>query len=297
MPDDALWCVSARSSDHSADRRAEIGQCLAEQARPGRSVLLVTCERVELYASTSAPPHPGGARLLAGQAAARHLFRVAAGLESSVAGENEILGQVRHAFAEAGRRARLEGGLSRLFQAAIATGRRCRAGREPSGSSLAVVAARELLARLAPGSAPVLVAGAGYMGAAIASLLAAERLELLVASRTFERACAVASRVGATALPLDAAARLGPQTRGVAVALGGPWTAAFEGRLPAVVDVSSPPALGAAVSRDYVGIDALLALGAAGRRDGYVGRAERLVEADVAAYLEGSRRRLARVAV
>jgi glutamyl-tRNA reductase len=235
--------------------------------------------------------------LFAGEAAARHLFRVAAGLESTVAGENEILGQVRHAFREAASAASLDTGLARLFQAAIATGRRCRAGREPSGSSLAALAARFLLGQMTDGAAPVLVAGAGYMGSAIATTLASHRLPLIVASRSLERAGGVAERVGAIPATLEGAAALAPAARGVAVALGGPWVAEFSGPLPAVVDVSSPPALAGTRCRQYVDIDCLLATGAAAGADhDYAARAERVVESDLADYLERSGRRAKRLA-
>lgn len=105
--------------------------------------LLSTCERVELYAVGLGPDGPtsllhalsdhGGVRpgvveawatLLRGRAAARHLLRVATGLESSVLGEVDVVGQVRDAFA-AGTTAGVVGlELERLVATAVHTARR-----------------------------------------------------------------------------------------------------------------------------------------------------------------------------
>src|SRR5262245_34919408 len=98
-------------------------------------VLLSTCNRVEIYASSShkrrladpllqslcAEPHDfqPHAYLYEELHAARHLFRVAAGLDSMVLGETEITGQVKKAY-ELAHSAQLTGGtLNRLFQKAF----------------------------------------------------------------------------------------------------------------------------------------------------------------------------------
>ena len=292
----SLWCISAASGP-SADRRAEIATELAALAKRGGAVLISTCQRVELYGDTRpAPTPPSGSTTFRSEAAVRHLFRVAAGLESAAVGEAEILGQVRRAFAGAGQ---LNGRLTRLFTAAIATGRRCRAGKEPSGSSLAAVAARSLLDLVESASPTLLVIGAGYMGRALAAALAPRCPHLVVASRRLDRAAAVAGTFGATAVPLADAADLAPEVSGIAVALAARWPAQFKPRsLAAVVDLSSPPALDPTAARNYVGVDDLLA--AAGRQShssGYESRAERVVEADVAAYLDAVERRRLKVAV
>jgi glutamyl-tRNA reductase len=291
-----FWCLTADARDADAGGRARVFETLAGDVWGGESVLLSTCQRVELYGTgRPLPARPPGTRLLLGTEAARHLFRVAAGLESAVAGESEILGQVRRAYREAAARP-LDGSLARLFEAAIATGRRCRSGRGPSGSSLAALAALTLQERMPPGLGPVLVVGAGYMGAAIAAALS-PRCQVVIASRTLERALAVAARHRLTAVGLDSAEALAPQARGLAVALAAPWQARFRaGSLPPAVDVSSPPALEAAASADYTDIDALLALGSAAA-DGYAARAARVVESDLAAYLDSCRRRASEVAV
>jgi glutamyl-tRNA reductase len=291
-----LWCISAAGGPN-ADRRAEIATQLTPLSERGGAVLISTCQRVELYGDTlPAPSPPPGSTTFRSEAAVRHLFRVAAGLESAAVGEAEILGQVRRAFAGAGQ---LNGRLTRLFTAAIATGRRCRAGKEPSGSSLAAVAARSLLDLVESASPTLLVIGAGYMGRALTAAMAPRCAELVVASRSLDRAAAVAGTFGATAVRLDEAANLAPEVSGLAVALAAKWPAQFEPRsLAAVVDVSSPPALDSKAARYYVGVDELLsAAGRQSRSSDYAARAERVVEAEVAAYLDAVERRRLKVAV
>jgi glutamyl-tRNA reductase len=292
----SLWCISAARA-LSSDRRGEIATQLASGSRRDGAVIVSTCQRVELYGDRSpVPAPPKGSTTFLGEAAVRHLFRVAAGLESAAVGEAEILGQVRRAFTEA---VPLNARLTRLFTAAIATGRRCRAGKEPSGSSLAAMAARSLLERIVSANPTVLVVGAGYMGRAVAAALAPRCADLVVASRSLDRATAVARSFGASAVGLDDAVAVALKADGLVVALAGKWEARFEPEsLAAVVDVSSPPALESRAARDYVDVDGLLS--AATRQSScneYAARAERVVEADLVAYLEGVQRRRLQVAV
>ena len=111
-------------------------------AVPGveEAALLSTCNRTELYAMADddgravadwLASHPGDAGDLHGYlyhhsdaAAARHLFRVATGLDSLVLGEPQILGQVKDAWAMARGAGALGGTLDRLFQNAFATAKR-----------------------------------------------------------------------------------------------------------------------------------------------------------------------------
>lgn len=107
-------------------------------------LVLGTCERFEIYATTRHCLVPDWAsmlsqwfhvpaallsshlRTLGGSAAAEHLLRVAAGLESRIIGEAQILGQVRDAFAAAQDMNALDAELSTLARAAIRTGKRVR---------------------------------------------------------------------------------------------------------------------------------------------------------------------------
>ncbi len=143
--------------------------------------------------------------------AARHLFRVAAGLDSVVFGEAQILGQVQAAM-ESPETARVAGSLlTRLFQNALAAGKRVRAETEIGRGSASVVgAALELLRNemtAGPGSLAGLTAvvvGSGETGSLIARLLRKEGLErLLVVNRTVERAQALDSDLGGVAHGMD----------------------------------------------------------------------------------------------
>jgi glutamyl-tRNA reductase len=143
----------------------------------------------------------------ASEDAARHLCRVAAGLDSLVLGEAEILGQVGDAL-EAGMAAGTVGpGLALLFRAAITAGRRARAetaiGANPAtASSMALALAEGVLGDLR--AREVLVVGAGRIG--LQTLKAAERrgiVRVAVANRTKERALEVSGRFGATAHDLS----------------------------------------------------------------------------------------------
>jgi glutamyl-tRNA reductase len=205
------------------DLAAGIVRRLARQGH--EAVALSTCNRTELYiAGPDARTARRGAEaelaLLGADAAlyrhededaARHLFRVAAGLDSLVAGETQILGQVRaaHALAlEAGASGRT---LNRLFQQAIETGRRVRTetevARHPvSVPSVAVELARRELGDLAGRSA--LVVGTGSMGQLVAlNLLHRGVGRLTVAGRTASRAAELALRLDAEWIQLDDLAR------------------------------------------------------------------------------------------
>lgn len=138
-------------------------------------------------------------------AAIRHLFRVAAGLDSAVLGEGEILRQVRTAW-EAAHAEEVDGPiLAHLFRLAAETGKRVRnetqiAQGTTSLSQAAVAMAAERLGSLA--GRTTLLVGAGEMGEAMATALSAAPAAgpVLVANRTWDRATALASRCGGQAV-------------------------------------------------------------------------------------------------
>ena len=153
-------------------------------------------------------------------AAVSHLFEVAAGLESAVLGESEILGQVRTAWetaqAEGGARATL----NLLFRHAVETGKRARTetsiGRHTASvSHAAVEMATERLGTLA--GKRVLVVGAGDMGEGVAvALVGAGATDIVVTNRTEARAMQLAQRVGGSIVPF---AELGDALRSADVLL------------------------------------------------------------------------------
>ena len=139
--------------------------------------------------------------------AARHLFRVTAGLESMIVGEHEIQGQVKRAH-ESARETGTTGPLSnRLFSAALQTGRRVRAETaiarsHVSLSSVAVELAERLLGEL--GGRPVVVIGAGETSELTAQALAARGVATtFIANRHADRARSVAARFGGSGVGLD----------------------------------------------------------------------------------------------
>jgi glutamyl-tRNA reductase len=192
----------------------------------GEVVVLSTCHRTEVYLTAErfhgavqdvrnflsehafTPPEEFSDHMYTyfDGAAASHLFGVAAGLDSVVVGESEILGQVRDAW----ERARAEGTtgprLDALFRHAVVTGKRVRSetaiGRGTTSVAQAAVAmASEHLGSMA--GARVLVLGAGDTGESMAvALSGAGAADVLVANRTWDRALALASRVGGRAVQL-----------------------------------------------------------------------------------------------
>jgi glutamyl-tRNA reductase len=144
---------------------------------------------------------------LSGKEAARHLFRVAAGIESMVVGESEILGQVRGAFIAATAARTHTPALSRLFHTAIRVGRKVRTqtsiGRYTvSVSSTAVALAKQTIGDLS--GKTVLVIGAGEAGKLTAGNIAGSGIgRMLVTSRSRERTAELAAALGGEAVAVD----------------------------------------------------------------------------------------------
>ena len=140
-------------------------------------------------------------------AAVNHLFEVAAGLDSAVIGEGEILGQIRTAWEVARDESSARAGLNLLMRSAVETGKRARTetaiGRGTASVSHAAV---EMLADVFGdlGGKRVAVIGAGSMGEGVAvALHKAGGAEICVVNRSPERGAALAQRVGATAVGFD----------------------------------------------------------------------------------------------
>jgi len=138
-------------------------------------------------------------------AAVAHLFEVAAGLDSAVLGETEILGQVRGAWELAQAEGGAKATLNLLFRHALETGKRARtetaiSRSTASVSSAAVEMATERLGALA--GKRMLVVGAGEMGEGVAvALVGAGATDITVTNRTHERAVTLAARVRGNVVP------------------------------------------------------------------------------------------------
>lgn len=210
----------------SADRLPKALHDLVSRTDVAEAVLLSTCNRTEIYVQAEkfhgavadvrnflcqlaflAPEELSDHLYTFHDAAAvAHLFSVAAGLDSAVLGESEILGQVRGAWEVASSERAAGPALQLLFRHAVEVGKRVRTetgiGRSSvSVSSAAVALASERLGGLA--GKRVLVLGAGEMGEGmVVSLVSAGVSEVLVANRTAERAEALATRVGGRTVAL-----------------------------------------------------------------------------------------------
>src|SRR5215213_84008 len=179
-------------------------------------IVISTCNRIEIYAASSQMAFDEldaflsdarGASLqelqpylyhFKDQEAARHLFNVAAGLDSLVIGEPQILGQITRAL-ELARGQNTAGPLlNRLFQAAIHAGKRARTEtgicRNPASiSSLAASVAEKALGQIS--TANVVVLGAGEMAELTVEALRKRGVEKIqVVNRTLERAHLLAER-------------------------------------------------------------------------------------------------------
>ena len=162
----------------------------------GEAVCLSTCNRTELYLVDTDPEaaEARASKALLGdevelyrmtdEAAALHLFRVAAGLDSLVPGEGEILGQVRDAY-EAGAHGPV---LDRLFREALRVGKKVRTETAINESPASVSSAAAALAQQVFGDLTgcrVLLVGAGEVSELAARALAARGATIgAVTSRT-----------------------------------------------------------------------------------------------------------------
>jgi glutamyl-tRNA reductase len=224
-----------RLSFSAEDAAATLARITPGDVRPSlplrELVLLSTCHRVELYAvpaddstrpsaaldamasvlasrSEEVDGFDAPVRRLVGIEATRHLFRVAAGLESMVLGESEVLGQVAAALALAVRVGSAGPVLTPVFEAAVRTGRRARAdtaiaSAPASVSSIAAELAEEL-------SDDLRGRRALFLGGGKIALLAAKALrargfwEMTLGAPSSADADALASEFGGKAIQPDA---------------------------------------------------------------------------------------------
>jgi glutamyl-tRNA reductase len=150
-----------------------------------------------------------------GREAARHLFRVAAGLESLALGESEVLGQVRTALRLAREAGATRAVLHRMFETALSAGKRVRTETEIARHPLSVPAIGFELATKVFGDMAertVLVLGAGETGTLFAQQAAAAGVrDVRIANRSLGRAEELAARIRGRAVPWDALSRALPE--------------------------------------------------------------------------------------
>ena len=201
----------------------------SSRSRPGAELTMVaTCNRSELYAwhtggdpdaACSALAHrwagrPSEARALLATAtrregtdAARHLFRVAAGLESQVLGDGQILGQIRGAYRLAAETGAAGPVLHRLFDTALRTGKCVQSetvmslGRNSVGAEAAALAAHRFGTLT---HTRVVVVGSGTTGERAArQLVKLGARDVILVNRTADRAAALATEMRARSAPYE----------------------------------------------------------------------------------------------
>ena len=213
---------------------AQLAAALQDLAAPAgvqEGIIVSTCNRTELYCvledgSTADPAawlqqwhnQPGLLEhlyRLEGDDAVQHAFQVAAGLDSLVLGEPQILGQLKDAYRAAQAAGTAGVVLNRLFQATFAVAKRVRTetnigANAVSVASAAVGLARQIFSGLEHHTA--LLVGAGETIALTARHLHAHGLRrMIIANRTLARAEALAEEFNASAITLDSLAQHLPQ--------------------------------------------------------------------------------------
>jgi glutamyl-tRNA reductase len=288
--------------------------------------VLSTCNRTEIYSlvrdlprgqglirsavqAQKGVPHLSNGRytfLMEGPDTVRHLFRVAAGVESLMVGEPQILGQVRDAYKLADHHRTSGAVLTRLFDSALRVGKRARTETEIGKGTVSVAyAAVEMALKVFDGleKHTVAVVGAGETGALVARHLADQRpARLLILNRTLERAAALAAETGGEALPLEELASVLSEASVVVTATASPVPVLQSDHLRAVmkrrgssplalVDISNPrnidPAVGRIDNIFLYDLDALEDIADQNRkkRAREIPKVERIVEEEVAQFV------------
>jgi glutamyl-tRNA reductase len=208
----------------SRDELADVTRALAAQPGVSECMIVSTCNRVEMLAAVESPEtdlkeflhsHFGLDRTLLAphiyehrdQLAVRHLFRVAASLDSMVVGEPQILGQVKEAFATARAAGTVSSQLEHLLQSAFAAAKRVRTETAIGSNSVSIASVAVELARKIFGSLQgrtVFLVGAGKMSELAARHLVQQGAgAILVTNRTLERARQLAEPFKGRVIPFE----------------------------------------------------------------------------------------------
>ena len=214
-----------------ADVLPEVLARLSARPELSESMFLSTCNRVEVFAAAhhdeaaglaaravrDVLAQQGGASAdealtpylyeVSGRDAVRHIFRVAASLDSMVLGEPQILGQVKRAYDAASAAGTLGSILGRCMTRAFSVAKKVRTDTQVGAgtvsiSSVAVDLATRIFGDLAGHT--VLLLGAGEMAEAAARSLGKGAKHIRVCNRSFERAAALAGSIGGDAVQWDA---------------------------------------------------------------------------------------------
>jgi glutamyl-tRNA reductase len=202
-------------------------QLLREQRIADEAVILSTCNRVEIYAATSLDPSVAFFELknflvtchdyrdpltdeiytLSEPHSVHHLFKVAAGLDSMVLGETEILGQLKQAYDLALKHQHTGSRLNKAFQRAFNVAKHIRTETSIQRGSVSVGSVAVELAEKIFSSVSdrhVMVIGAGDTSEKTArALLSRGAKSIIVANRSHDRAVALATELGGRAVQFD----------------------------------------------------------------------------------------------
>jgi glutamyl-tRNA reductase len=171
------------------------------------AMVLATCNRIEVFAEVDRF-HGGDGEQVRDRlvlVVVAHLFTVAAGLDSMVVGETQVLGQLRNAYALAREQGTVGRAMHPVAQRALRVGKRVHSetGIDKAGASLVSVSLDRAEERIGPlAGRPVLVVGAGSMGALAATTLARRGAAVTVSSRTPAHAERLAASVEGRAADL-----------------------------------------------------------------------------------------------
>ncbi|SIR67890.1 glutamyl-tRNA reductase [Williamsia sterculiae] len=200
------------------DERVKVVEDLLQTPQISEAMVVSTCNRVEIYAVVDAF-HPAleavGAAIGTtsgmtlnemtryayvrySEAAVEHLFSVAAGLDSLVVGEQQILGQIRNAYTSADANSSVGRVLHELAQQALRVGKRVHneTGIDRAGASVVSVALDRARLLLGRDITSAVVLGAGAMGGlAVANLVRDGVSDITVANRTYAKAVQLATDI------------------------------------------------------------------------------------------------------
>ncbi|MFB3777469.1 MAG: glutamyl-tRNA reductase [Bryobacteraceae bacterium] len=225
------------------------------------ALILSTCNRVEVAVTTGddADPQPWLAEFLArsghiepqalephlyhyeGREAVRHLFRVAASLDSMVVGEPQILGQMKAAYAQAKAQGGVGGFLENVLTRAFSVAKRVRTETEigqsaVSVSYVAVELAREIFGSLS--GKKVLVVGAGKMSELAARYLhRSGAAQIFVTNRTHDRAVEMAQVFQGSVVEYNRFAAMLPEIDIVITSSGAPHYILYKQEIKRVIEL------------------------------------------------------------
>jgi glutamyl-tRNA reductase len=228
-------------------------------------LVLNTCQRLECYGPEL--PDFASAHIqdnFSREGAFERLARIAAGLESRILGELEILGQVRSAYKEFKVAQGPRKGLDPIYQKALQLGRKARreSGIDQKITSISGIAAQELLKKIEPG-VPVAVIGSGSIASSAARYLSKRGTSpLCIISRCPENAVELADRLGGFGAGMDGMGKHLQDVGGILCATSAPHPILFDQHLSnaqrplTIIDLGEPADCDASVA-ELAGVEYL----------------------------------------